>query len=521
MNIVGELFGAGKMFLPQVVKSARVMKQAVAILLPVLRRQQTGQGTKAGKILLATVKGDVHDIGKNIVSVVLSCNNFEVIDLGVMVPTEEIIKVAKEENVDIIGLSGLITPSLKEMAGFAKEIERSGLKIPVLIGGATTSGVHTAVKIAAQCSSPVIYVKDAPTAVGIAGELLGENRENFISSLRKEQQTLVEKHLRKTASQNLRPLVRARNHRFVWKENEADIIRPAQLGIYEMVHIPLRDIIPFIDWTFFFYGWQLKGKFPAILEHPEKGSEAKKLFSDALDMLEKIIKNEWLRAASVFGLFEAQSKDEQLTISYQDKTHILHFLRNQSERRDINPCLSDFVAPADKNVQDYLGLFAVTSGIGLEATLEDPYFRNDDYRSIMLKLLADRLAEALAEKLHYDIRTRHWGYSPDETPDFDRLLKEKYRGIRPAAGYPACPDHSEKRKIFDLLEVSRRLGIILTESYAMHPAASVCGYYFAHPKAHYFKVGTIGADQASIYADVKSLSIDALKNLLPDNINES
>ncbi len=519
MNIVGQLFGSGKMFLPQVVKSARVMKKAVAILLPILQAEQSGTGTKAGKILLATVKGDVHDIGKNIVGVVLSCNNFEVIDLGVMVPTEEIIRVALEEKVDLIGLSGLITPSLKEMALFAGQMEQQGLSIPILIGGATTSDIHTAVKIAPEYSAPVLYVRDAPTAVRMASALLGEDSAAFVKEAEKQHRSLVEKHRLKNASKKLRPLDEARRRRFGWNRQEAQIKRPARLGRYEMVDIPISSIIPFIDWTFFFYGWQLKGKFPAILEHPEKGEEAQKLYRDALDMLKKIETRKWLRASAVYGLYEASSQDERITISYRDKTLPLVFLRNQSERLSVNPCLSDYIAPADSGVTDYLGLFAVTAGLGMEEALEDPYFANDEYRRIMLKLLADRLAEALAEKLHYEVRTQFWGYSPEEGADLTHLLKEKYRGIRPAAGYPACPDHSEKVKIFEWMEVTSRLGISLTDSYAMHPAASVSGYYFAHPKARYFKVGAIGRDQAEAYAGMKSLTVEEIKDLLPDNIH--
>ncbi len=518
MNIVGTLFGSGKMFLPQVVKSARVMKQAVAILLPILQQEQLGEGTKAGKILLATVKGDVHDIGKNIVGVVLSCNNFEVIDLGVMVPTEEIIRVAKQEEVDLIGLSGLITPSLKEMSSFAEELQRQGLSIPVLIGGATTSDIHTAVKIAPGYSAPVVYVRDAPTAVHVATSLLASDREKFIEELQEKQTQLVSKHKRKIQQRQLCSFGDACASKYDWEAKTAAIVVPRQLGVYEMVDLPLRELIPFIDWTFFFYGWQLKGKFPAILDHPEKGEEARKLYRDALGLLDQIEANNWLRASGVYGLFEAQSNGQTVTISYQNKSLNLEFLRNQSTRLSVRPCLSDYIAPVESGKVDYIGLFAVTAGLGMEETLMDPFFAEDDYHRILLKLLADRLAEAFAEKLHYDIRTKFWGYSEGETVQLEGLLKERYRGIRPAAGYPACPDHSEKQKIFEWMEVSKRIGISLTDSYAMHPAASVSGYYFAHPAARYFNVGPIDQVQAEDYARRKSLSLEALKDLLPDNI---
>ena len=519
MNRVGELFAEGKMFLPQVVKSARVMKKAVAILLPTLTEEQkrSNSNGKAGKILLATVKGDVHDIGKNIVGVVLSCNNYEVIDLGVMVPLEEIIRTAKEENVDIIGLSGLITPSLKEMSYIAREMDRHQMQTPLLIGGATTSELHTAVKIAPLYSQPVIHVKDAPSAVQVANQLLSKNREQFVESIRQKYEGIRQRYHNRSHRQELRPLAEARRHRFPWSAEEARITKPNTTGVQHFEHIPIRDIVPFIDWTFFFIAWQLKGKFPDILQHPEKGEQARKLYAEAQEMLAEIDRCNWLRAAAAFGLFEAHSDEEDVIIHTDEGEVVLHFLRNQSPSLEYNLCLSDYVAPASSGVTDYIGLFAVTAGLGIERQIAAFEESGDHYRAIMLKLLADRLAEALAEKLHYEIRTRHWGYAPDEPLDVRRMHKEQFRGIRPAAGYPACPDHSEKRVIFRVLH-AEQIGIHLTESCAMYPAASVSGYYFAHPQSKYFHVGKISREQARLYAQKKGMTIDELQQWIPNNL---
>ena len=519
MNRVGELFAEGKMFLPQVVKSARVMKKAVAILLPTLKEEQkrSNSNGKAGKILLATVKGDVHDIGKNIVSVVLSCNNYEVIDLGVMVPLEEIIRTAKEQDVDIIGLSGLITPSLKEMSYVAREMDRHQMQTPLLIGGATTSELHTAVKIAPLYSQPVIHVKDAPSAVQVANQLLSKNKEQFVESIRQKYEGIRRRYHHRSHRQELRPLAEARRHRFPWSAEEAQITKPSTTGVQHFERIPIRDIVPFIDWTFFFLAWQLKGKFPDILQHPEKGEQARKLYAEAQEMLAEIDRCNWLKASAAFGLFEAQSEEEDVVIDTDEGEVVLHFLRNQSPSLEYNLCLSDYVAPASSGVTDYVGLFAVTAGLGIERQITAFEESGDHYRAILLKLLADRLAEALAEKLHYEIRTRHWGYAPDEPLDIQRMHKEQFRGIRPAAGYPACPDHSEKRVIFRVLHADQ-IGMHLTESCAMYPAASVSGYYFAHPQSKYFHVGKIGRDQAQLYAQKKGMTIDELQQWIPNNL---
>jgi 5-methyltetrahydrofolate--homocysteine methyltransferase len=521
MNIVGELFGSGKMFLPQVVKSARVMKTAVAILMPYIEEENAGQATSAGKVLLATVKGDVHDIGKNIVGVVLACNNFEVIDLGVMVPTEKIIKIAKDENVDIVGLSGLITPSLEEMVHVATEMQRHGLNIPILIGGATTSEIHTAVKIAPNYPAPVIHVKDASLSVNASAKIISkEMKEQYGKELEEKYKRLRQQQSGRTAKKKYISLEQARGNKFIWEKEKADVSAPRKTGIVRLDNFPLEEIIPFIDWSFFFHAWRITGRYPDIFDHPEKGKEAKRLYDDAQHMLRKITDENRLTANAVLGIFEAVAKDETVVINHNGKNINLEFLRNQQSNKDNNLCLSDFIAPASSGTKDYIGLFALTTGLGIEKYVEDYEKANDDYSAIMMKLLADRLAEAFAELLHHKVRKEIWGYSPDEKADNEAFIKERYRGIRPAAGYPACPDHSEKAKIFDILDAGKA-GITLTENFAMYPTAAVSGYYFAHPQARYFAVDKIGRDQIEDYSHRKGLDIELIKKYLSQNINEA
>jgi 5-methyltetrahydrofolate--homocysteine methyltransferase len=519
MSEVGALFGSGKMFLPQVVKSARVMKKAVAILLPYIEEENKGVKSSAGKVLMATVKGDVHDIGKNIVGVVLACNNFEIIDMGVMVPTEKIIAKAIEEKVDLIGLSGLITPSLEEMIHFAKEMERLNVRIPVLIGGATTSEIHTAVKIAPQTTNPVIYVKDASQSVGISAQLLSKlHAKQFGKEYRDKYIKIAEKHHSRQQEKVYIPLENARKNAFEWKEDNADIIKPKQLGIKHYKNFDIEEIIPFIDWNFFFHSWRITGKYPDIFEDKVKGAEAKELFDNAQKMLSKIVKEKMLEAKAAIGIFEANSDGDGVLLN--DAGIKFEFLRNQEERKKINYCLSDFIAPKSTGIKDYIGLFVVSTGFGIEKYTKQYEADNDDYSAIMLKILVDRLAEAFAELMHYKLRTEFWGYSPEEEMNQLSFLKEKYRGIRPAPGYSACPEHSEKRKIFDLLQAEEKLGIQLTEQYSMYPAASVSGYYFAHPQAKYFNVNKILPDQVEDYAERKNLGIEEVKILLNANLVE-
>jgi len=403
------------------------------------------------------------------------------------------------------------------MSYIAREMDRHQMQTPLLIGGATTSELHTAVKIAPLYSQPVIHVKDAPSAVQVANQLLSKNREPFIQSIRLKYEGIRQRYHNRSHRRTPRPLSEARLHRFPWSEEEADITRPAFLGVQHLVRIPIRDITPFIDWTFFFLAWQLKGKFPDILHHPEKGAQARKLYDEAQEMLSEIDRCNWLEAVAAFGLFEAYSVDEEVVLRTEEGEVVLHFLRNQSPAVEYNYCLSDFVAPHSSGVSDYVGLFAVTAGRGIERQIKAFEDSGDHYRAIMLKLLADRLAEALAEKLHYEIRTRYWGYSPDEPLDVQRMHKEQFRGIRPAAGYPACPDHSEKRTIFRVLH-AEQIGMHLTESCAMYPAASVSGYYFAHPQSKYFHVGKIGSDQAQLYAQKKGMRVEELQQWIPNNL---
>ncbi|MEE4258819.1 MAG: methionine synthase [Bacteroidales bacterium] len=524
MNIVGDLFGDGKMFLPQVVKSARVMKKAVSYLLPYIEAEKVSGRKNSGKIVLATVKGDVHDIGKNIVGVVLACNNYEVIDLGVMVPAEKILEVAEKEKADLLGLSGLITPSLEEMVHVASEMKRKGVKIPLLIGGATTSKIHTAVKIKPEADIPVIHVKDASKVINIASKLLSENEKlAFVKEIDKEYESLKNQHFQKKSASNLISLTEARKNKFQADWSEEVIKQPALLGNKYLVDYPIAEIRSFIDWTFFFHAWKISGKYPAIFKDPLKGIEARKLYDDAQQMLDRIIEENWLRANAAFGIYPAHTVNESIEF-FEDidkETYLgtFHFLRNQEKKKlDLpNLSLADFIAPKVSGLTDYIGAFTVTTGIGIEKQLQKFQKDGDDYNAIMLKLLADRLAEAFAELLHYKVRTEYWGYSDETNPDIKKLLKEDYRGIRPAPGYPACPEHSEKRTLFNLLDAENKTGIKLTDSFAMYPAASVSGYYFAHPKSKYFNVSKILPDQVADYAQRKKVSEQQVKQWLPVN----
>jgi 5-methyltetrahydrofolate--homocysteine methyltransferase len=526
MNVVGDLFGAGKMFLPQVVKSARVMKKAVAYLDPFLLAEKAESNMETqGRILMATVKGDVHDIGKNIVGVVLQCNNYEVIDLGVMVPAETILQKAREEKVDIIGLSGLITPSLDEMVHVAKEMTRLEFDVPLMIGGATTSKAHTAVKIEPQYEHGVVYVPDASRAVGVATSLLSEEQKTgFKAQLKQEYEQVRQQRAQKNEQKNLIPIAEARANATPENWSETDIIKPQQLGVTVLEDIELADITPYIDWTFFFHAWQLKGRFPKILDDADKGEEARKLYADAQAMLEKIIAENWLQAKAVVGLFAANAVGDDVEIYTDDsRSHIqtvLHNLRKQGKQPagKYNECLADFVAPKASGKADYLGGFAATAGLGIDEKVAEFEADHDDYSALMLKALADRLAEALTEWLHEKVRRELWGYAADEQFDNDDLIAEKYQGIRPAMGYPASPDHTEKDLLWELLEAEASTGIWLTESKAMVPTASVSGLYFAHPDARYFAVGKIDRDQVVDYAKRKGMSVAQVEKWLAPNL---
>jgi 5-methyltetrahydrofolate--homocysteine methyltransferase len=513
MNTVGDLFGDGKMFLPQVVKSARVMKKAVAHLIPYIeaRKAESGESSDQGVIIMATVKGDVHDIGKNIVGVVLQCNNYRVVDLGVMVPTQAILDAAKEHKADIIGLSGLITPSLDEMVTVASEMERQGFDIPLMIGGATTSPAHTSLRIEPGYSGDVVYVKDASRAVGVASKLLGEDRQSYSEELQRE-------HAAKRASYStkktkpLLPFLEAVNRRASLQFDETTVQVPRQLGVQVLDNYPLTALLDTIDWMPFFNAWEFGGRFPDILNDPLKGVEAKKLFADAQAMLERIIDEQWLEARAVFGLFPAYSDENRIVILdplTREPVETTHWLRQQKPMPDGKPqlCLADFIAPKTSEVTDYIGAFAVTAGHGIDAHVKAFEDAHDDYSAIMVKALADRFAESFAEHLHRRIRTEFWGYAQDESLGNDDLIREKYRGIRPAPGYPACPDHREKETLFRLLDVQNNVGITLTESMAMLPTASVSGFYFGHPDARYFNVGKISSDQLSVYASARDEDI--------------
>jgi len=526
MNIVGDLFGSGKMFLPQVVKSARVMKKAVAYLMPFMEAEklQSGASRSNGKILLATVKGDVHDIGKNIVGVVLGCNNYEVIDLGVMVPCEQILAAAREHGVAMIGLSGLITPSLDEMAHVARELTREGFDLPLLIGGATTSKAHTAVKIAPGYDHSVVHVLDASRAVGVVGSLVNADlRTEFAETVRADYAQIRQTHQDKGAK-TLWTLERARANRFQSQWAEIDIPVPAFTGVKVLPQEPLDQLIPYIDWSPFFHTWELRGRYPAILEDPVVGPKAKELYDDARVLLRKIVEQRLFTANGVYGFFPANSAGDDIEV-YRDNSRAtvlttFHTLRQQSEKPQGQNsfALADFVAPKESGRADYIGAFAVTTGVGVDALCKEFERDHDDYNSIMAKALADRLAEAFAEFLHKQARDA-WGYGKGEALSSEDLIREKYRGIRPAPGYPACPDHTEKRLLFDLLSAEQQAGITLTESFAMWPAASVSGFYFAHPEAKYFAVGKIGKDQVLDYQARKGMPLSALERWLAPNLN--
>lgn len=526
MNVVGDLFGSGKMFLPQVVKSARVMKKAVAYLTPFIEKEKEASGGSAkGKILLATVKGDVHDIGKNIVGVVLGCNNYEIIDLGVMVPATKILKEAREQQVDIIGLSGLITPSLDEMVGVAKEMERQGFNSPLLIGGATTSKTHTAVKIEPQYSGPVVHVLDASKAVAVASSLLSENtdaRSNYILDVKAELARVREARSGRQARKKYLPLLAARQNRFQVATYEP--VKPNFTGIKVFEDYALEELTNYIDWTPFFSSWQMAGKFPAILKDEVVGKEAQKLYNDARSMLRRIIDEGWLKARAVIGIFPANSlpdSDDIEVYAHEDRREVLEVLHNLRQQRQKAPgqpnySLTDFVAPKSSRKEDYLGAFAVTAGIGIEKWVRHFEEQHDDYHAIMLKALADRFAEALAERMHERVRKEFWGYASQENLTNEDLIAEQYKGIRPAPGYPACPEHTEKGTLWRLLNVEENTGISLTESYAMYPAASVSGWYYAHPDAKYFGLGHISKDQVVDYAKRKGMTVEeAEKWLMP------
>ncbi|MBN2347452.1 MAG: methionine synthase [Bacteroidales bacterium] len=530
MNIVGDLFGSGKMFLPQVVKSARVMKKAVAVLLPYIEQEKLTDGdttsSSAGKILMATVKGDVHDIGKNIVGVVLGCNNYEIIDLGVMVPTEKILDIAVKEKVDIIGLSGLITPSLEIMADAAKEMEKRNLNIPLLIGGATTSKIHTAVKIVPNYHAPVIHVKDASKSVGVVGSLFkSDTKKAYVESIKKEYEELLKTYSGAQSKVDFISLEEARKNALKINWKPEDIYKPSFLGTKVFEDFPIEEIRPYISWVFFFVVWQLRGKFPDILDDPKQGEEARKLFDDANKLLDRIIEEKLLKAKAVIGFFPASSVGDDIEVYADEKRNkvISRFvnLRNQTKKEDGLPnlCLSDFIAPRESGLNDYIGAFAVTTGLGIEDILKEFEKDLDDYQGIMIKALADRLAEALTEVIHLKIRKEYWGINPNENLDLNALLLEKYQGIRPAHGYPACPDHSEKETLFNLLDATNKTGISLTSSYSMFPAASVSGLVFAHPKSKYFFVGKIGRDQVEDYAKRKQVSPDQVERWLASNLN--
>ncbi|WP_407933302.1 methionine synthase [Galbibacter pacificus] len=523
MNVVGDLFGSGKMFLPQVVKSARVMKKAVAYLLPFIEADKDENSRSAGKVLMATVKGDVHDIGKNIVSVVLGCNNYEIIDLGVMVPPEKIIQTAIDQQVDIIGLSGLITPSLDEMVYLAKELEKLNLSIPVMIGGATTSRAHTAVKIAPEYSKTVVHVNDASRAVNVAGSLLNPKlKEEYGISLRNEYDKLREGFLNRSREKNFLTIKQARANKLQLDWEEFTPQTPNFIGV-KQVAVNLDELRKYIDWTPFFRSWELHGKYPAILKDEVVGKEAAKLFAEATEMLNRIIDEKWLTAKGILGIFPAnQVNDDDIQLYDENGKELNKFLtlRQQSEKnkRASNIALADFIAPKEHGKQDYIGAFCVTTGFGVDE-ISNRYVKDlDDYNSIMIKALADRLAEAFAEYLHERVRKEIWGYDAAEQLTNEELIKESYKGIRPAPGYPACPDHLEKKVIWEILNVEEEIGVKLTDSLAMWPASSVSGYYFANPKSKYFGLGKIKEDQVADYAKRRGISVEEATKWLNPNI---
>ena len=531
MNIVGDLFGAGKMFLPQVVKSARVMKKAVAYLLPFIEEEKRNnpslsQNSSQGKILMATVKGDVHDIGKNIVGVVLACNNFEVIDLGVMVPASKIIEEAKKHQVDIIGLSGLITPSLDEMVHVAKEMQREGMNTPLLIGGATTSRIHTVVKIDAHYEGPVVHVLDASRSVGVASNLLNEETSvKYKSEIAEDYSTTREQYLKRNSEKKVIEIEYSRRKKLAIDWASAKLSAPKFIGNKTLNNFPLEELVDYIDWSPFFHTWELRGSYPSILKDEVVGIEASKLFEDAKAMLSDIVKHKKLQASAVFGFYPANSiKDDIELYTDENRTHVLdnlYTLRQQAEKAEGLPylALADFVAPKSTGLKDYVGMFAVTTGTGLEVMVKQYEDNHDDYNSIMAKAIADRLAEAFAEKLHELVRTDYWGYANNEKLSNEELIKEKYQGIRPAPGYPACPDHTEKKTLFKILNAEAEAGISLTENFAMYPTAAVSGYYFANTESKYFGLGKIGKDQVIDYAKRKGMSIEEMERWLSPNLS--
>jgi len=518
MNVVGDLFGAGKMFLPQVVKSARVMKKAVAYLNPFIEAEKGEEQKALGKVLMATVKGDVHDIGKNIVSVVLGCNNYEIVDLGVMVPPEKIIEAAKKENVDIIGLSGLITPSLDEMVYLAKEMERQDFSVPLLIGGATTSKAHTAVKIDPQYKNAVVHVNDASRAVTVVSDLLNKETSNaYVAKLKKDYDSFREKFLKRGKSKAYVSIKEARARKFKIDWETSSIVKPNELGVQTLEQLSLKDLLPFIDWSPFFRSWDLHGRYPDILTDNVVGEQATQLFEDAQVILNEIITKQLLKPKAIFGLFEANTINED-DISIQkngEEIAVFRTLRQQLKKREGKPsfALSDFVAPIAAKKQDYMGAFC-TAIFGADELAKKYKNNEDDYNAIMVQAIADRFAEGFAEYLHHRVRTKHWGYASDETLTNEELIKETYKGIRPAPGYPACPDHLEKETIWELLKVEERIGVTLTESLAMWPAAAVSGYYFANEEARYFGLGKISDDQVRDFSNRKGIPLEKARKWL-------
>ncbi len=524
MNVVGDLFGAGEMFLPQVVKSARVMKQAVNYLQPFIEAEKEEGSRAKGKIIMATVKGDVHDIGKNIVGVVLQCNNYEVIDMGVMVPWADILKAANDHNADIIGLSGLITPSLDEMVTVAAEMERANFTVPLLIGGATTSRVHTAVKIAPQYPGPVVHVLDASRAVGVASNLMSEElREDYVTRVKVEYNDIREKRLAKPKVDRLVGLDAARQNASKASFETYTPVKPQFTGTRVFDDYPLEELVGCIDWTPFFRTWELAGTYPSILNDKVVGESARSLFEDAQAMLKQIVDEKWLTAKGVVGFWPAQRDGDDVRLfgdeNRDSQWSTVHFLRQQVQKRAgrANDCLADFIAPKG-GPDDWLGGFVVTAGHGIDEHVERYKAAHDDYNEILLKALADRLAEAFAERMHQRVRTELWGFAKDENLSNEQLIKERYQGIRPAPGYPACPDHSEKVELFRLLDATEQVGVSLTNSYAMLPTAAVSGYYFAHPEAHYFGVGKINRDQLEDYAARRNVSIETAERWLRPNL---
>ncbi|MGG6232046.1 methionine synthase [Tenacibaculum sp. SDUM215027] len=525
MNVVGDLFGEGKMFLPQVVKSARVMKKAVAYLNPYIEADKSEEQQAIGKILMATVKGDVHDIGKNIVSVVLGCNNYEIVDLGVMVPPEKIIETAKNEKVDAIGLSGLITPSLDEMVYLAKEMERQNLEIPLLIGGATTSKAHTAVKIDTQYKNAVVHVNDASRAVTVVGDLLNKETSNeYVAKLKKDYEEFRDKFLKRGKQKHYIPIAEARERKFKIDWETTNITKPKELGVQKLEQVSLKDLVPYFDWSPFFRSWDLHGKYPDILEDEVVGVEATSLYKDAREMLQQIIEKQALKPKAIFGLFEANSiNDDDISVQKKGKEVVVfRTLRQQLKKREGKPsfALADFIAPKETKRKDYVGAFC-TAIFGADELALRYKENHDDYNAIMAQAIADRFAEALAEYLHHRVRTKHWGYASEENLTNNELIKEDYKGIRPAPGYPACPDHLEKETTWELLQVEENIGVTLTESLAMWPAAAVSGYYFANEEAKYFGLGKITDDQVRDYAERKNIALEKARKWLHSNISDN